>query len=1051
MLHILSGDIETNPGPVKSKNIRICHVNIRSLSRSKLLAIKSSLTNLYDVITISESHLHAGVPNNVFTLEGFHEIIRKDRVGQGGGVAVFICESIVYKQIFKYEKLHLETIWLQVHSIEGKVLICCCYRPSDKGSFWKDFSHVLDEVKNDQVNNLFIIGDLNADFKTTNGRELLQLCNYQNLICLVKEPTRITNTSATILDQAITNAPNFVKEVQVSPPVSTNDHCTIGIHLHFKIIKEPAYQRTVWLYKNTDFKEFKNALNAQDFSHCFDSDDVDSCSRKWTETFLNVARAHVPNKLVTIRPSDSPWYTSELRTLKRKMLRSFHKYKKQNNDNNWSQYKTLRNNYQKQLDQAEITYKQALASSLKLQRNTKQWWQVVKWLLGKGGDTSYPSLLVDNKVVATNKEKADVFNNFFLSHSNIDFSNASLPDEDNFPEGLGFIEASEEEVHDLLKSIDPSKSTGPDGISPRLLREAGIAIVPSLTKLFNVSLSSSKVPSSWKLANVIPLFKKGEKSSANNYRPVSLLSCISKILERIVFKHVFNYLRDINFISEHQSGFQPGDSTVNQLTYLYHMFADGLDKKKNIHIVFCDVKKASDRVFHDGLLFKLRKAGIYGTLLNWFKNYLADRYQQVIIQGQCSVPGHIKAGVPQGSVLGPLLFLIYMNDITNVTNCNIKLFADDTSLFIEFDKNTNVENTLNEDLSQIQEWANQWLVRFSPSKSKLLTCSFRKLPVADITFNNTNLESVESHKHLGLILSNDLSWTKHIESIVKSVSPLIDVLKKLKYDLDRTTLETTYFSFIRPKMEYGCQIWDNCSNRDSDMLENLQLDIARIVTGARKGTSHDLIYSETNWQTLSKRRELFKLKHFIKIVNNEAPEYLKSLLPMSHGMVRPNSRNPDNYFIFKSRTETFKSSFMPSSIVLSNETTSEHRNVDFITQSMKHKGNNLFNYGNRTEGIKHAQLRMLCSKLNAHLFSLHVVDSPQCPCGYVLEDNHHYLLQCPLFNIPRQNLLQVLNNLIEAVDINTTTLLYGSEKYDLNINQNIFLCVHEFIRKSSRL
>ena len=207
-------------------------------------------------------------------------------------------------------------------------------------------------------------------------------------------------------------------------------------------------------------------------------------------------------------------------------------------------------------------------------------------------------------------EKADAFNNFFLSHSNIDTSNAQLPPEENFEAKLVSVKASEQEVLDLLMSLDTSKATGPDGIGPKLLHEAGPSIVPSLTRLINLCLDSAQVPQMWKHANVMPLFKKGDASELNNYRPVSLLPCTSKILERIVFKNVYNYLRDNHILSPHQSGFQSGDSTVSQLAYWYHVFSKALDAKKDVRIVFCDVSKAFDRVWHEGLLYKLAKIGI---------------------------------------------------------------------------------------------------------------------------------------------------------------------------------------------------------------------------------------------------------------------------------------------------------------------------------------------------------------------------------------------------------------------------------------------------------
>ena len=199
-----------------------------------------------------------------FDLIGFHEILRKYRGFAGGGVAVFIRNSVPYKRIYKYGKTDVEAIWVQINSIEWRILICCCYWPPDTANFWTDFSHVLDEVKGDQVNNIFILGNLNADFQSANGHKLRQLCDTQNhLTYLVEKTTRITDRSSTVLDQILINAPNFVKRVEVSPPVSTtcNDYCTIGVHLNFKISKELSYQRTIWLYKEANFEEYHQAMN----------------------------------------------------------------------------------------------------------------------------------------------------------------------------------------------------------------------------------------------------------------------------------------------------------------------------------------------------------------------------------------------------------------------------------------------------------------------------------------------------------------------------------------------------------------------------------------------------------------------------------------------------------------------------------------------------------------------------------------------------------------------------------------------------------------------
>ena len=361
----------------------------------------------------------------------------------------------------------------------------------------------------------------------------------------------------------------------------------------------------------------------------------------------------------------------------------------------------------------------------------------------------------------------------------MDTSNAQLPPGENFESKLVSVKASEQEVLDLLMSLDTSKATGPDGIGPKLLYEASTSIVPSLTRLINLCLDSAQVPQIWKHANVMPLFKKEDTSELNNYRPVSLLPCTSKILERIVFKNVYNYLRDNRILSLHQSGFQSGDSTVNQLAYLYHVFSKAIDAKKDVRIVFCDVSKAFDRVWHDCLLYKLAKMGIGGNLLEFCKNYLSDSSQCVIVDGHKSDIGRVRAGVPQGGVFGPLFFLIYINDLTEGIKSNIKLFADDTSLSIEVDDPVQGAEVLNRDLEKVKDWAKQWLVNFSVEKTKLMTCSFHSINHPDIVFDGMALPETSTHKHLGLTFNSDLSWFSHIKNILDSVSPMADVLKKL--------------------------------------------------------------------------------------------------------------------------------------------------------------------------------------------------------------------------------------------------------------------------------
>ena len=411
--------------------------------------------------------------------------------------------------------------------------------------------------------------------------------------------------------------------------------------------------------------------------------------------------------MVTIRPCDKLFFTPELRRLRRKKNRLHKLAKKFNTLYHWSRFREARNHYNAQIKEAKINAEKKQASDLKDQSNInpKKWWKLAKSFLKKdsGKSSSYPPLNVNDNLITDDEEKAQAFNSHFIKFSTIDDDNLPIPDDAvRSARTLHDITIVEQDIIDLLKGLDLKKASGPDQISQVMLKAAGATIAPSLTKLFNLSLRTCLFPELWKKANVVPLFKKNDTSSIDNYRPVSLLSCVGKLFERAVFKYVYNFLRDTGAISLKQSGFKPGDSTVYQLAHLYHIFAEAVDKQKDLRLVFCDISKAFDRVWHPGLLCKLSRIGITGGLLDWFRHYLENRQQRVVINGQFSSWASVLAGVPQGSVLGPLLFLIYINDITNtVQSSEVRLFADDTILYLYIDNPVQSAQALNDDLSRI--------------------------------------------------------------------------------------------------------------------------------------------------------------------------------------------------------------------------------------------------------------------------------------------------------------------------------------------------------------
>ena len=1060
----LCGDVELNPGP-NVNCLNICHINIQRLSETKLLEIKSVLAGKYDIIALCETFLDSNCSFEL-SLEGYLPVMRRDRShGIGGGVAAYFADHLVAKRRLDLEQDNVEIMWSEVSSANNKILFSVCYRPPQMQMFfWDELQCMIDQIRGETVRYIVLAGDFNADEHTqaANNSAMQRFSDANNLYLHVNEPTRITKSCASILDQFISNIPDFVKEVSVSnAPLLTNDHLSIYLTLQFKVCKQKAYDRHVWLYEKADWNGFRESISLFDWDSVFVVDDVDVACDRWTSTLLNIARQFIPNRVVTVRPNDAPFYNSELRRMKRQVERRFQIAKRSKLLLHWEKYKQYRNAYVACLKEAKENYSLKLASDMRASKSIspKNWWHIAKQMMGSSRQSQYPALQVDGNHISDPVRKAEAFNAYFVKQTLLDDSNTDLPADFPSFEQASFEDLliTEEEVLDQLKGLKTNKASGPDLISPRMLKEASKDICPSLTRLFNMSIRLGRVPSLWKRANVIPVHKKKERDCVGNYRPVSLLSCAGKLQEKVIFKHLYNFLQFNKLISPVQSGFRPGDSTVNQLIHIYHIISGALDKNKDVRLVFCDISKAFDRVWHKGLLFKLSKIGVKGKLLEWFTDYLSDRQQRVTLQGHTSNWKSIRAGVPQGSVLGPLLFLIYINDIVSNLQCSARLFADDTTLYIDYEDAQVGANALNQDLESVKRWAIQWLVKFNPDKTTSLVCSYKNKPLEPaLYFDGCQVISVKSHCHLGLTLSHDLTWNDHIEDMVRRANKRLDIVCRLSYMLDRGTLSQMYSGFVRPLLEYGDILFNNCTEYQAQKIEAVQKRAARIITGAIKGTSTNIMYNELGWTSMKHRRDVHSLCLFHKIINGKAPQYLIDELPKKVGIrTDRNLRNRDDYSQLAARTNTYSKSFFPSTVKLWNALDSRTRSIHNFTHfknsiNPKPSINSLFTLGPRYINIIWSRIRMKCSALKGHLYNMHIINSPKCACGYKTEDEFHFFFQCSLYSRQRNVLINSLNQLNVPIELNT--LLNGvnekSHMENVIILNNVFNYVGETNRFS---
>jgi len=390
------------------------------------------------------------------------------------------------------------------------------------------------------------------------------------------------------------------------------------------------------------------------------------------------------------------------------------------------------------------------------------------------------------------------------------------------------------EIGRLIKSFRPKKSTGDDGISMALLKHIASECSIPITILINQSLESGIFPDSLKLAKVVPIYKAKNREMFTNYRPISLLSNVSKLLEKVVHGRLYSFIEKHKLLYGDQYGFRPKRSTIDAITKFTSDVLPALDTKQNCISVYLDLSKAFDTINHDILLRKLNHYGIRGIALNWFRSYLANRRQYVIYNGHQSDQQLVDYGVPQGSVLGPLLFILYTNDLPgSLTHSKVILFADDTTLYTYGKSLSDIFKSTNDDLAVLSDWFKANQLSVNASKTKYIVFGNNNQADHNLTIDDVPLERVHTTKFLGVHIDEKLEWNHHIDHVKKKVSSGIYAMKVVKHTLSPAHMRTLYFSLIHPYLLYGVSLWGNTYKKHLHKIEILQKKAIRVLSGAK--------------------------------------------------------------------------------------------------------------------------------------------------------------------------------------------------------------------------
>lgn len=708
-----------------------------------------------------------------------------------------------------------------------------------------------------------------------------------NLEQMVLEPTHVLGNT---LDLVLCSNPDSIQDLMVNNP-GFSDHFYLSFIFTGRslIVEAPVI---VKMYDKADIEAISLELyeTLRDVrklvSDKADINEVWTCFRKDLDlAILN----HVPTKVLPKRNIHEPfWFTREARKLVNKQRRIYNQYKKTRSLNLLNKYRIMRKENKRLLYQIKKKYMQKTLFDPLIQGNSKPFYSHIKRVRGKVGKITTMQdkngQLVDSSLLI-----GDILNEFFHSIFSNDTSGHGCHNYSS--DNLDTIIIERNGIVKLIDNQKAHKAPGPDKLGKR-----DLALVPEiadiLTCIFQYSIDTGTIPSIWKLANVVPIHKGDSKTIPNNFRPVSLTSNVCKMLEHILLHYLNIYLEDILCTNQH--GFRRGMSCNTQLITTMQQILEMVDGGQPVQIATFDFAKAFDKVSHSLLIDKLHRFNIPVQIINWIEHFLSNRKQQVIINNTVSKTQLVKSGVPQGSVLGPSLFLFYINDIVEGINSNIRLFADDLIIYSKLSDPSDVFK-FQDDITRLENWARTWEMSFNVKKCNVMFVGSSKSVNNDqisYILDKQNIRTVQEIKYLGVTINSNLKWENHINIIVNKAMRILGLLKSTLFDADTKVKLIAYKTLCRPLLEYASAAWDPYMKKDITNIEMVQNRAVRFIAGLRGVVSISQETQKIGLETLEKRRANFRMTTLFKVLENEdlhpiLTEYFNRLQTKTH-MTRAN-------------------------------------------------------------------------------------------------------------------------------------------------------------------
>ena len=831
-----------------TNDLAIIHINARSMCANfdQFHLLFDLLKHKFDIICVSESWLDESI-SNLYNFEGYNAY-HSYRLTRGGGSSIYVRNNLNCNLIDIDLNMNFgNSVILNVTHKTKSIIVGTFYRSqkADPVIFIKKFLEILTNINKVNNSEIILCGDFNFDLLKLESCDVslnfFNAINSFSLIPMITKPTRITESTASLLDNIFVKDPSsYLSGILES---SITDHFPVffikkNIFPSCNTINSPITIRYRIINDDT-ISSLRSTLLSCDFDSVIDENDINATMINFTDLLFSNYDKCCPVKTKTLSPKSlkCPWITIEIKS----HIRKKDAYAKlcKNGKIPKPLFNKYRNFVTTLIRKSKFEYFQKKFNSTK--DDIKATWKTINNILkpNRNKRTKINKIVQEGVSYDSDQGISNVINEYFanigskIAHMNdSNFSDHKLFLRGNFPQSFFINPISPVDVCQVVKSLK-NKSCGIYGLPIKILKSVNDIISPALSIIINSSFSSGIFPDVLKYAKVTPIKKPGNSTNISNYRPISILPPISKIFEKIIHKQLYSYLENNQILYKDQFGFRTNRSTTQAILNFVQNLYDSLDKNHIVLSIFLDFKKAFDCVNHKILLSKLEFYGVRGVALAWFESYLSNRKQSTIIGNTESNLLTIKNGVPQGSILGPLLFLILINDLPNSSNIfKFILFADDSTLSLEIPTlNCETISVINNELNNLNRWLVSNKISINTDKTKFIIFSYRKnlnfSPL--IKIGGATIRSTNNIKFLGVFVDRHLKFNDHAKYISSKLGKSIGILFRLNKYLPKEILKILYYTLVQPYFNYAIEVWFSTFDYVNNKLNILQKRACRVI------------------------------------------------------------------------------------------------------------------------------------------------------------------------------------------------------------------------------